>query len=315
MSFSQLIDVSLYQGPQDWKALKASGIDGAFAKASEGQHSRDSAFAGHIKGIKASGMVPGAYHFAWPNQDVAAEASNYIDAVKSYAGTGFTHWLDLESYSDGRNYKGRSAAQIKAWATKWVSLVHAAFPGQRVGVYTSASDIAAGHLPDGVPLWYPAYPGTSCDTYSEAQAHSRPEPSGHAVTLWQFTSKDPNGKHIDRSIAYMSPDALHTWAGSVAPTKPVVDISNVIAARAKDLPAATGHTTYKSDVIIVERALHAEGLLAAQWVDGSWGSKTQEAFDNFRRRVLKLSGSDATGAPGKYSLTALGKRHGFTTKG
>ena len=137
------IDVSAYQTTQDWAALRKAGVVFAFAKASEGQHTHDPKLAAHITGIKAAGLVPGAYHFSHPNQDVSLEAANYISAVKPYAGTGFLHWLDLERLNDGSNYAGRTATQIRAWAATWLALVQEAFPGQRVGVYTSADDIAA----------------------------------------------------------------------------------------------------------------------------------------------------------------------------
>ncbi|MEU8950889.1 GH25 family lysozyme [Streptomyces sp. NPDC048489] len=219
-STSHGIDVSAYQAEQDWDALKNGGLTFAFAKASEGQTSRDSRFAAHIKGIKAAGLVPGAYHFAWPNQDAAKEAANYIAAVKPYAGPGFLHWLDLERYSDGRNYRGRTAAQIKAYATAWIAAVQKAFPAQRVGIYTSASDLAAGHVPSGVPLWYPAYPGTRVDTFAEAEAATKPAPSGRAVTIWQFTSTPAKGPRVDSNLAYLAPDALRTWAKNGATGAP-----------------------------------------------------------------------------------------------
>lgn len=209
MTTSRGIDVSAYQGTQDWAAHKAAGVVFAFAKASEGQHSRDAKFATHIKGIKAAALVPGAYHFGWPNQDAKTEAANYIAAVKPYAGKGFLHWLDLERYSDGRNYKGRSASQIKTWVSTWIAAVEKAFPGQRVGVYTSAADLSAGHVPSGVPLWYPAYPGASVDSYAEAEKRARPKPSGHSPQFWQFV-----GSPLDRSICYMSAADLRTWAGA-----------------------------------------------------------------------------------------------------
>ena len=204
------IDVSVHQGPQDWAARKREGIVFAFAKASEGQRSRDADFAMHIKGIKAAGLVPGAYHFAWPNQDAAREAANYIAAVKLYAGKGFTHWLDLERYSDGRNYKGQSAAQIKAWVSTWLRLVGEAFPGQRVGIYTSGSDLASGHVPAGVPLWYPAYPWGAA-AYSRAAAAAQRKPSGRTPLIWQFTSTP-----LDRSICYLSEAKLREWAGGTS---------------------------------------------------------------------------------------------------
>jgi GH25 family lysozyme M1 (1,4-beta-N-acetylmuramidase) len=208
MATSRGIDVSAYQNPQDWAGHKADGVTFAFAKASEGQRSRDDAFAKHITGIVKAGLVPGAYHFGWPTQDAAVEAANYVAAVKPYATAGFLHWLDLERRSDGANYAGRSAAQIRAWATTWISAVQAAFPGQRVGVYTSASDLEAGHVPEGTTVWYPAYTwGYTAVSYPKAEAATRPKPSGWSPLFWQFTSTP-----LDRTICYLSPAELRTWA-------------------------------------------------------------------------------------------------------
>ncbi|MFF9097551.1 glycoside hydrolase family 25 protein [Streptomyces sp. NPDC014802] len=200
------IDVSAYQGAQDWDAHRRAGIVFAFAKASEGQHSRDPRFDMHIAGIIKAGLIPGAYHFAWPNQDPATEAANYVAAVRPYARPGFVHWLDLERMSDGRNYHGRTASQIRAYVSAWTGAVQRAFPGQRVGIYTSADDLAAGHVPAGLPLWYPAYPWGPAD-YSRAEAAPQPRPHGWTPLIWQFTSQP-----MDRSIAYMTPDGFRAWA-------------------------------------------------------------------------------------------------------
>jgi GH25 family lysozyme M1 (1,4-beta-N-acetylmuramidase) len=205
------IDVSAYQGAQDWAARKTEGVIFAFAKASEGQTSRDSRFATHITGIIKAGLIPGAYHFAWPNQDPRREAANYVAAVKDFAGKGFCHWLDLERYSDGRNYAGRSSAQIREWVVTWLAAVRTAFPGQRVGVYTSADDISAGRVPADVPLWYPAYPWGPA-AYSKAEAASQPKPSGREPLVWQFTSQP-----LDRSIAYLSAADFRAWAAGTTP--------------------------------------------------------------------------------------------------
>lgn len=214
------IDVSAYQSPQDWKARKAEGVVFAFAKASEGQTSRDPRFDAHIRGIIAAGLIPGAYHFAWPTQDPAREAANYIAAVRPYARAGFVHWLDLERYSDGRNYTGRTDKQIAAWVTAWLAAVEKAFPGQRVGVYTSADDVAKGHVPDGVPFWYPAYPWGPA-AYSRAEAAAQPKVSGRSPLIWQFTSQP-----IDRSIAYMSAADLRAWAaGTTTEEDPMAGIT------------------------------------------------------------------------------------------
>lgn len=207
MSTSRGIDVSGYQKAQNWTEHKKTGVAFAFAKASEGMHSRDSMFDRHIADIIKAGLVPGAYHFGWPNQDAHTEAANYIGAVKAYTSGPFMHWLDLERYEDGRNYKGRTAAEIQTWAKTWVNLVRAAFPRNFVGVYTSASDIQAGRFPNGVELWYPAYPKQGA-TYSEAERSGRPKAAGITPLIWQFTSQP-----LDRSIAYVSASELRALAG------------------------------------------------------------------------------------------------------
>ncbi|MFE4967077.1 glycoside hydrolase family 25 protein [Streptomyces sp. NPDC056660] len=232
------VDLSVYQGAQNWNARKAEGVVFAFAKASEGEHSRDAHFTTHIAGIAKAGLIPGAYHFGWPNQDAGAEAANYIAAVKPHAGPGFVHWLDLERRSDGANYGGVTAAGIRAYATAWIARVQAAFPHQRVGLYTAGSDLAAGHAPATVPLWYPAYPWSGAATYAQAEAHPKPSPSGRSPLFWQFTSTP-----LDRSICYLSESALRAWAAGEESEDMALttdDINKVAAAVVAKLVAGGG---------------------------------------------------------------------------
>ncbi|WP_328678483.1 glycoside hydrolase family 25 protein [Streptomyces sp. NBC_00343] len=268
-STSRGLDVSAYQSAQSWTALKADGLTFAFAKASEGQSTHDPKFGTHIKGIKGAGLVAGAYHFAWPNQSAAAEAANYISAVKAYAGAGFLHWLDLERYSDGRNYKGRTAAQIKAYASAWIAAVKKAFPGQVVGIYTSASDVSAGHVPSGVPLWYPAYPWGAA-TYARAEAAARPKPSNRTVTIWQFTSTP-----LDRNIAYMSPSALREWAKDDDGDEPKTYTP-------PKFPTGLAPGKAKPSAVTLQRALKAAGYMAKSVKESpNYGPATQAAVAKF----------------------------------
>jgi peptidoglycan hydrolase-like protein with peptidoglycan-binding domain len=94
-------------------------------------------------------------------------------------------------------------------------------------------------------------------------------------------------------------------------TKPKVSLAHVIYAAKHDPQAAQGHTSYRAEVLLVEKALHAEGLLATQYVDGSFGTKTVTAYAALQRRY-DYSGVAADGIPGKASLTRLGNAHGFT---
>lgn len=211
---SRGIDVSSYQGAQDWKTLAAGGLTFVQVKASEGEHTHDTRYRAHMDGVlSVASLLPGAYHYGWPTQDPHAEADNYIEVVSSDADRhpGFVHWLDLERRTDGANYAGRSSAQIRAYAEAWITRVRAAHPRQRVGCYTSKDDIAAGRYPrNSDALWYPAYPAGAM-TYTQAEQRSRPAP-GVTPLLWQFTSTP-----VDRSICYMTPAQLRAWAGAITP--------------------------------------------------------------------------------------------------
>lgn len=89
-----------------------------------------------------------------------------------------------------------------------------------------------------------------------------------------------------------------------------VSLSRILQAQQIDVPAYTGHQTFPADVQAVEGALHAAGLLDAAWVDGSWGTFTNQAYAAWQRQC-GYSGRDADGVPGMASLTKLGAAYGF----
>jgi hypothetical protein len=118
----------------------------------------------------------------------------------------------------------------------------------------------------------------------------------------------PGNSHVDPGPM---PNLFATAPTPAKPTtKPKVSLAHVVYAARHDPAASQGHTSYKSEVLIVEKALQAEGLLAGQWVDGSFGTKTLGAYAALQRRY-GYTGSDADGIPGRTSLTRLGDRHGF----
>ncbi|MFI0897760.1 glycoside hydrolase family 25 protein [Streptomyces sp. NPDC020983] len=208
---SRGIDVSSYQGTQDWAALARGGLTFAQVKASEGEHSRDEHYQMHMDGVLAvPSLLPMGYHYGWPNQDAHREADNYLGAVNDDADAhpAFSHALDLERAKGSKNYVGASDAEIRAYAEAWIDRVRAAHPRQRVGCYTSGDDIKRGHYPRNSDfLWYPAYPAGAM-TYTQAEQRTRPVLGGIKALFWQFTSTP-----VDRSICYMTPAALRAWAG------------------------------------------------------------------------------------------------------
>lgn len=95
--------------------------------------------------------------------------------------------------------------------------------------------------------------------------------------------------------------------------EPVVSLSKIIEAARRDPSRPQGGTTpgAADDVKLVEKALHAEGLLPAKWdSDGSFGLATVGAYASWQRRN-GYRGKDANGIPGETSLKKLGEKHGF----
>lgn len=118
----------------------------------------------------------------------------------------------------------------------------------------------------------------------------------------------PGNSHVDPG-----PMPNNMFAGAPTPTpaaKPKVSLAHVVYAAKHDPAAAQGHTSYKAEVLLVEKALAAEKLLASQYVDGSFGTLTVTAYKAWQQR-LGYSGSGADGIPGQTSLAKLGAKHGF----
>ncbi|MFE5828732.1 peptidoglycan-binding protein [Streptomyces sp. NPDC056508] len=170
----------------------------------------------------------------------------------------------------------------------------------------------------GVPDTWPA--GALAQSYADNSPRPR--------TAWATKgghyghSNVPGNDHwdpgnIDRSALFRAAPKPSTPAPSTPPpaAKPVVDLSNLIAAARRDPDLKQGGTTHPADVKVVEAALKAEGLLAATYAgDGSFGSSTVSAYKAWQKRC-GYTGSAADGIPGKASLEKLGRKYGFTVKG
>jgi murein DD-endopeptidase MepM/ murein hydrolase activator NlpD len=146
-------------------------------------------------------------------------------------------------------------------------------------------------------------------------------------TLWAIAQR--YGVTVDalRAANGLSGDLIHPGdkltipAGSSpsapskpTPARPKVSLARLVKAARTDPSAAQGHFTYKAGVLVVERALAAEGLLAKEWVDGHFGSKTVPAYSGWQQRLGyrgTAPGGAADGIPGKASLSKLGAKHGF----
>jgi peptidoglycan hydrolase-like protein with peptidoglycan-binding domain len=138
---------------------------------------------------------------------------------------------------------------------------------------------------------------------------------------WQPGKIDPRGPGMDwddilarvaKRLAGATPSTPKPPAPAPLPkpTKPVVDLSKLIAA-AKANPAAKGTPVTYSGVRTVEAALVDAGLLSKRYSDGHFGTSTVAAYAAWQRK-LGYRGSDADGIPGRVSLERLGDKYGFT---
>ncbi len=80
------IDVSHFQGHVDWAAVKNAGCSFAFAKATEGAGITDPFFAANWAGMKAAGLMRGAYHFYRAGEDAQQQAANFLSNVQFETG-------------------------------------------------------------------------------------------------------------------------------------------------------------------------------------------------------------------------------------
>lgn len=204
------IDVSSWQGPVDWAAVRRSGRLFAFAKATEGQTFVDSTFAANRVGMAGAGMaLRGIYHFARPDRNsAAAEASHFIRTVGPL-GLGEVPVLDLEV---------AAGPGVGDWAAEWLALVGKA-TGRTPILYSYESylySVPTSRLTQ-YPLWLASYGAND-----GAIPRSSPKTDRWSRwTWWQYTSNavvpGVTGR-VDDSVFAGSAAELAAYGASIAPT-------------------------------------------------------------------------------------------------
>jgi len=150
--------VDVYHGdnggnPIDWNAVANAGMSFAFVKATEGTTFLDSSFATNWSGVKAAGMVRGAYHFFHSDLDPVAQADFFLKTVGS-VGDSDLLVLDLETTN------GQTQATIISHAQTFMATVKAA-TGKLPLLYTSPLFLASWGTLGEYPLWVANY-GVKC---------------------------------------------------------------------------------------------------------------------------------------------------------
>jgi lysozyme len=149
---AQGIDVSHYQGAVDWNAVRQAGKAFAFAKATDGITYTDPQLAANWAGIKAAGLIRGAYHFFEPNDDAASQAEHFLATVELAPG-------DLPPVLDVERNTGVTSAQLWEGVAAWLQAVEAR-TGRLPMIYV-APGFWDGNFPDlslvRYPLWLADY--------------------------------------------------------------------------------------------------------------------------------------------------------------
>jgi lysozyme len=127
------VDVSTYQGTVDWTKVKAAGIDFAFARISDGTANPDGTFTANWQGMKAAGVIRGAYQY-WRASVNPTQQADLVASMLQSAG-GFEAG-DLPVVMDIETADGASASLIEANMKTWLDAV-AQKTGKQPLIYTS----------------------------------------------------------------------------------------------------------------------------------------------------------------------------------
>jgi lysozyme len=169
------IDVSDWQGSVNWSEVAGAGQKFAIARVSDGSYI-DSEFSRNWSGMKAAGLIRGAYQFFEPGENANTQAQIVISRVGKLGANDLPVMLDMEISG------GMSASYITQQIHTWVNAITAG-TGKTPYIYTGAYfwDASVGsHDFASLPLnvaWY----GTNCPGVPNAW-------SGHHWTFHQYSS-------------------------------------------------------------------------------------------------------------------------------
>ncbi len=169
------IDVSEYQGTVDWPSHKAKGREFAITRIGDGTY-EDPTFDRNWKGIKAAGMIRGAYQFFRPGKDPVAQADIVIRRVGKLAPGDLPCTIDVEA-TDGQS-KEVIADKVKTWLER-VEAGTGRKPIIYTGPYFWQDNVGSMAFVDN-PLWIAHY---------GAAQPSLPAP-WKAFAIWQYGDSD-----------------------------------------------------------------------------------------------------------------------------
>ena len=284
-------DVYTGNGTINWTQVKATGLNFAFAKASEGVSFTDSQYVNNMKNAKAAGILIGSYHFAHPLDNTGtngaiAEAQHFLTIARPYVTNGYLPAvLDVEDEpfgtnpsdpcSDGTDSAGTSLnlvcelgeTSLSAWVRAWTTYVK-----QQTGItpilYMNRTYATTGMQSDlaACPLWL-AYFETPPDI---SQASYPPWTNSWTFLQYSFTNTlsgvpDPT---VDFNLFTGDPRALQLFAAQIATTNIIPpQISGV--GGGPILPPANGQFQFEVSSATQSSVIIQTSTNLTSWVNAS----------------------------------------------
>jgi lysozyme len=194
------IDVSEWQGSIDWNAVAGSGIVFAISRLNDGSH-HDPYWQQNWDGMKAAGLIRGAYQFYEPTDDPTYQANLMVNAVGQLGPGDLPAMLDVE---------WTSGSPTVAQLSTWLSIVEAG-TGKRPLIYTALgywNQYFNGQFSD-YPLVVANY-GVSCPNLPDSW-------SNWQFWQWGGTTVPGIGGNVDHDVFNGDLGALKQFAGLASP--------------------------------------------------------------------------------------------------
>ncbi|URZ07901.1 GH25 family lysozyme [Clostridium felsineum] len=259
------IDIYSGQGSVDFNAVRNSGVEVVYIKATEGVTYTDSTYQTFYNEAKAAGLKVGFYHFLRAN-DPISEAEHFLNTISGLS-------VDCKCAIDVEVALGQSTSQISSNVRQFAD--HLIGKGIDVCVYTYVSfynDNLNSTVKD-LPLWIAEY------------GVSSPEIDASYVGFQYSESGSVSGISGNVDLDTFSDGIL---VGGTVVIDPGNDGDDAIKAIQKDLN------------ILLKRGLAVDGIEGSQTkqaiedfqsimgltADGIWGSHTQAAADQIFSRPL-----------------------------
>lgn len=198
------IDVARFQTSLDWGAARASGVNFAFIKATEGGDRLDPMFGNHWDGAGRAGVARGAYHFYYFCTTPEKQASWFIQNVPKTPGM-MPPVLDMEWNPFSPTCTLRPPAETVRSNMQVFMRLLAAHYAQRPIVYTTPEFYAENGLGQmqGVEFWL-----------RSTAVHPNERYPNERWSFWQYTStgRVPGASgDIDINVYAGSVDSWNNW--------------------------------------------------------------------------------------------------------